>query len=242
MKHTGKIAALIAVAGVICVTLILFGARLGLWEPIIGFGLYRSYFNAIGAGIFSAGLIALAIHFGRGEKGWAAVCGVVALLGLGILFPLISSTMNPQPRSAPIHDITTNTANPPAFEVLNETRAGAKNTLEYGGAEVADLQATAYPDIAPLQTTLSADAAFERALDVAGEMGWEIVATDPGRHRFEATARTSVFYFADDVVVAITPAENGSRVDMRGVSRVGRSDQGVNAERIRAFQQQFSKK
>jgi uncharacterized protein (DUF1499 family) len=78
-------------------------------------------------------------------------------------------------------------------------------------------------------------------LEVAGEMGWEIVATDPTRHRFEATARTSVFYFADDIVVAVTPAANGSRVDMRGVSRVGRSDQGINAARIRTFQQQFHK-
>lgn len=241
MKHTGKIAALIAVAGLICVTLILFGARMGLWEPIVGFGLYRSYFNAIGVGIFSAGLIALAIHLGRGEKGWAAVGGVVTLLGLGALFPLISNTVNPQPRAAPIHDITTDTANPPAFEVLDDTRAGARNTLEYGGAEVAGQQVTAYPDIAPLETGLSTDAAFERALQVAGEMGWEIVATDPTRHRFEATARTSVFYFADDIVVAVTPAENGSRVDMRGVSRVGRSDQGVNAARIRTFQQQFHK-
>lgn len=241
MRHTGKIAALIAVAGLICVTLILFGARLGLWEPIIGFGLYRSYFNAIGVGIFSAGLIALAIHLGRGEKGWAGIGGVVALLGLAILSPLISSTVNPQPRAAPIHDITTDTANPPAFEVLDDTRGGASNTLEYGGADVAHLQKTAYPNIAPLETDLSTDAGFERALQVAGEMGWEIVATDPSRHRFEATARTSVFYFADDIVVSVTPAENGSRVDMRGVSRVGRSDQGVNAARIRTFQQQFSK-
>ena len=74
---------------------------MGLWEPIVGFGLYRSYFNAIGVGIFSAGLIALATHLGRGEKGWAAVGGVVTLLGLGVLFPLISSTVNPQPRAAP---------------------------------------------------------------------------------------------------------------------------------------------
>ncbi|MEP1596017.1 MAG: DUF1499 domain-containing protein, partial [Halieaceae bacterium] len=87
--------------------------------------------------------------------------------------------------------------------------------------DVADQQATAYPDIAPLETGLSTDAVFERALEVAGEMGWEIVATDPSRLRFEATARTPVFYFADDIVVAVTPAENGSRVDMRGVSRVG---------------------
>lgn len=97
----------------------------------------------------------------------------------------------------------------------------------------------AYPDIAPLQTDLSSDAAYQRALAVAQEMGWEIVAADADRRRFEATARTAVFYFADDVVLVVTPQEDGSRVDMRSVSRVGGSDQGVNAARIRAFQQRF---
>ena len=70
-------------------------------------------------------------------------------------------------------------------------------------------------------------------------MGWDIVAADADNFRFEATARTSVFYFADDIVVVVTPEDDGSRIDMRSVSRVGRSDQGVNAARIRAFQQQF---
>ena len=123
--------------------------------------------------------------------------------------------------------------------MLDETRDGASNTLDYGGPELAEMQAKAYPDIAPLVTDLDADAAYQRALTVARDMGWEIVAEDADRRRFEATARTSVFYFADDVVVVVTPQDNGSRVDMRGVSRVGRSDQGVNAARIRDFQQQF---
>jgi uncharacterized protein (DUF1499 family) len=57
--------------------------------------------------------------------------------------------------------------------------------------------------------------------------------------RFEATARTPVFYFADDVVVVISPTPNGSRVDVRSVSRVGRSDEGVNAARIQAFAAAF---
>ena len=70
-------------------------------------------------------------------------------------------------------------------------------------------------------------------------MGWDIVASDAERRRFEATAYTSVFYFADDVVVVVSEEVNGSRVDMRSVSRIGRSDQGVNAARIRAFQEQF---
>lgn len=152
---------------------------------------------------------------------------------------MAASTLNPTPRAAPIHDISTDTGNPPVFEVLDETRAGASNTLDYGGPAVAEAQAASYPDIAPLNTDLSAEDAYERALTVAEDIGWAIVATDAERLRFEATARTSVFYFADDVVV-VTPREDGSRVDMRGVSRVGRSDQGVNAARILEFQQQFA--
>ena len=165
--------------------------------------------------------------------------GVAALIGVALLIPLISSTLNPTPRAAPIHDISTDTVTPPLFEVLDDTRAGARNTLEYGGAELAEAQAAAYPDIAPLETDLPANDAYQRSLTVAQDMGWEIVASDTERLRFEATARTSVFYFADDVVVAVAEQEGGSRVDMRSVSRVGRSDQGVNAARIRDFQEQF---
>ncbi|WP_299932963.1 DUF1499 domain-containing protein [uncultured Pelagimonas sp.] len=76
-------------------------------------------------------------------------------------------------------------------------------------------------------------------MTTAKDMGWDIISSDQDRHRFEATARTSVFYFADDVVIVVSPEADGSRVDMRSVSRVGRSDQGVNAARIRAFQQEF---
>lgn len=239
MKHTGKIALLVAIIGALGVALMLFGARLGLWEPITGFGLYRTYLNSLGAVIFGLGLLAIIVHLVRKEKAGAIAGGVAALVGVACLAPLIAGTLNPPLRAAPIHDISTDTTNPPVFEVLDETRAGASNTLEYGGPELAQAQAAAYPDIAPLETDLAADAAYQRALEVAQEMGWEIVASDADRRRIEATARTSVFYFADDVVLVVTPEEDGSRVDMRGVSRVGRSDQGVNAARIRAFQERF---
>ena len=239
MKHTGKIALLVAIIGALGVMSMLFGARLGLWEPITGFGLYRTYLNPLGAVIAGVGLLAMIIHFIRKEKSSAIAGGVAALVGVACLAPLIAGTLNPRLRAPPIHDISTDTANPPAFEALDETRAGARNTLEYGGPELAEAQAAAYPDIAPLETDLPADAAYQRALAVAQDMGWDIVASDADRRRFEATARTSVFYFADDVVLVVMPQGNGSRVDMRGVSRVGRSDQGVNAARIRTFQQQF---
>ena len=49
-----------------------------------------------------------------------------------------------------------------------------------------------------------------------------------------------MFGFKDDVVIRITPAGSGSRVDVRSVSRVGRSDLGANARRIREFLRQLA--
>ncbi|MGH7254552.1 MAG: DUF1499 domain-containing protein, partial [Nitrospirales bacterium] len=43
------------------------------------------------------------------------------------------------------------------------------------------------------------------------------------------------FGFKDDVVIRITPVGDDTRVDVRSVSRVGRSDVGTNAQRIRTF-------
>mgnify|MGYP003138709541 FL=1 len=239
MRHLGKLALFVALLGAVALALILFGARLGLWQPITGFGLYRTLFNPLGAIILVVGVVALIVHLIRKERTGAILGGVATLLGAACLMPLVAGTLNPPLRAPPIHDISTDLANPPAFEVIDDTRAGARNPLEYGGREVAAAQAAAYPDIAPLQTDLAPDAAYQRALAVAQDMGWEIVASDAERRRFEATARTPVFYFADDVVVVVTEQANGSRVDMRGVSRVGGSDQGVNAARIRDFQQRF---
>jgi uncharacterized protein (DUF1499 family) len=66
-------------------------------------------------------------------------------------------------------------------------------------------------------------------------MGWEIVAADVAAGRIEATATTPWFGFRDDIVVRVAPASAGSRIDVRSVSRVGKSDLGANAKRIRAF-------
>jgi uncharacterized protein (DUF1499 family) len=105
----------------------------------------------------------------------------------------------------------------------------------YPGGEVAAAQRRAYPDIGPLALAMPPATAFARALDAAKGMGWEIVAADAGAGRIEATATTPWFGFRDDVVVRITPAAAGSRVDVRSVSRVGRSDLGTNARRIREY-------
>jgi len=66
-------------------------------------------------------------------------------------------------------------------------------------------------------------------------MGWEIVEANPAQGRIEATATTFWFGFRDDVVVLVSATESGSRIDVRSLSRVGRSDVGTNAARVRAY-------
>ncbi|MDP6952892.1 MAG: DUF1499 domain-containing protein, partial [Alphaproteobacteria bacterium] len=76
---------------------------------------------------------------------------------------------------------------------------------------------------------------FDKALALIESEGWELVASVPEEGRIEATAKTPYFKFRDDVVLRIAAAGTGTKVDMRSASRVGRSDVGVNAERIAGF-------
>ena len=114
-------------------------------------------------------------------------------------------------------------------------RKGAPNTAEYGGKEVADAQRKGYPDIQPKMLEVPPQVAFARALETAERMGWTLVANDPAEGRIEATDTTFWYGFKDDIVIRVTRAGAGSRVDVRSVSRVGRSDIGTNARRIRRY-------
>lgn len=230
-----------AIAAALTIGLMMFGARFGLWEPIVGFRLIRTYMNPIAYGVICLGVAGLIYQLVTRNRSGAVKAGIGSLIGVGLLSPMIYGQIQPTVRLPPIHDIVTDTSNPPVFMVLNDSRAGAKNTLIYGGADVATLQNNAYPDIAPIQSTKSAPDAFSEALHVGKTMGWEIVAQDSNDLRFEASARTPIYRFVDDVVVVVTAAGSGSRIDIRSVSRIGRGDRGVNAARIREFIKAFKR-
>jgi uncharacterized protein (DUF1499 family) len=100
---------------------------------------------------------------------------------------------------------------------------------------MAPLQKEAYPDIQPLTIAVPPDAGFARALAAAEAMGWEVVASDAKDGRIEATATTFWYGFKDDIVIRVSQTVGGSRIDVRSKSRVGRSDIGTNAQRIREF-------
>jgi len=142
-----------------------------------------------------------------------------------------------------IHDITTDTINPPVFDDIVELRKDAPNDLVYeyqGSAEkLAELQRAAYPDLTSLNSLLSVKQAMERAADILKGQGLEVVNVDHVKGLVEATAISFWYGFKDDVVVRIQATDQGSRIDLRSVSRVGRSDVGANAARIRIFSKRF---
>ena len=136
---------------------------------------------------------------------------------------------------APIHDISTDTADPPQFVEVAKLRTENENPAEYAGAETAAIQKEAYPDLQPLILLDPRTFVFNTALQVAEDMGWEIVGTDMEAGRIEAVATTSFVGFKDDVVIRVRARSAETIVDVRSKSRIGRGDMGVNAERVRSY-------
>ena len=215
------------------------GARLALWDFRQGFRIlnWAAYFGIAGTALSLAG--AILGRPGKGRRGFSlAVAGIV----LGTLAFGVPGNWYRIAKQVPmIHDITTDTENPPGFVSVLALRKDAPNSAAYGGPEIAAQQQAAYPDIRPLVSGIPPAQAYERARSVAREMGWKIVDENPAEGRIEATATTRWFGFKDDVVLRIAPAaDGGSRLDIRSVSRVGLSDVGTNARRIRSFLKKFA--
>jgi uncharacterized protein (DUF1499 family) len=226
----GRALSLASLALAALAALILLAAPLGTWADLwtfrTGFGLLRW---AVYAAVAAMGLGLLG---GLLARGWARAAAAVVLALLVVAVPLYWLRVA---RSVPpIHDITTDTARPPDFEAVVPLRAGAANPPEYDPS-VAPLQREAYPDVVPLEVSRPPGEVFEHARAAAEAMRWEVVAVDPARGRLEAVDTTFWFRFEDDIVVRVTPVETGTRVDVRSKSRIGRSDVGTNARRIRTY-------
>lgn len=209
------------------------GSQVGWWHFRTGFTLlkYGAWLGVISAFFGGAALVVSCRY--RAWKG-AVISGMAVVIGV-TSFAVPWSWKQTAGRVPKIHDISTDTANPPRFVAVVPLRRDAPNPAEYGGAEIAARQAEAYPDLKPLPLPLPPDQAFSLALEAAHRMGWRIAAAAPAEGRIEASDTTFWFGFIDDIVIRIRPDSNGSLLDIRSVSRVGLSDVGTNADRIRRF-------
>jgi uncharacterized protein (DUF1499 family) len=213
------------------------GYRWGWWHFRTGIQIMRwSATTDLAAVVLTLVAVLLAWKYGTRR---ALVTGVQGLVLAAIVGgpPLYHSRLGEQvPR---IHDISTDTANPPRYVAVMALRKSGENSTDYS-AEVAAQQKKAYPDIAPAMLEVPPAEALQRAERTARAMGWQIVAVAPEDMRIEATDTTLLFGFKDDIVIRVAANGSGSRVDMRSLSRVGRSDFGVNANRTRNFMKQLA--
>ena len=208
--------------------------------------------------VYRTGLVSL--QFAFGFLRWAAYCGIVGMVVAAVAVGLSYWRGGSKPRLVaiagfaiglvafaipfqfqqmarrvpPIHDITTDIENPPAYQAVLELRADAPNPIERS-PQIDDMQRKGYPELQPITLPNPRDQVFDRALAAAQAAGWMIVNADKGAGRIEAIDTTRWFGFKDDVVVRLTPWGSGTRVDVRSASRIGRSDVGTNARRIREY-------
>ncbi|MCZ8325368.1 MAG: DUF1499 domain-containing protein [Sphingomonadaceae bacterium] len=176
----------------------------------------------------SAALVGWRTAAPPGGKTWLALLVALGYAGFIVSRPIAAEGV------PPIHDVTTDLANPPAFEKLPlraDNLAGVETVENWR-----KLHSAAYGQIQPITIAKPVAEVTAQAVKLAEERGWTVAAQDPARGHVEATAAVSFIRFYDDVVLRITPTPDGqSRVDMRSVSRIGVSDFGVNAKRIEEF-------
>lgn len=248
-KRISGTARLFAVASV----LLALGGGLLAWfgvvDPIKGFTWF-GYGVMVAFAALVISLIALCIHAVKKS----AALGQIGFAWL-LAAPLVgyAAFFFSQARAVPpIHDVATNLADPPQFEKLALRDDLNKIVPDGGRADLqamtpaqrrAKLHAEAYGDLRGVNVPMSVAEAVEKLTAQAKARGWEVAVSDPAAGRVEATEQVSLFRFSDDIVFRVTPdPANPSRslVDARSVSRVGVSDVGVNARRIRQALGEFT--
>jgi Protein of unknown function (DUF1499) len=241
---SGKLVFALAICSAIAGLIGPVGSGLGLWSFSLGLTiLFYSFFGAV---------IALLLGFLFGFLGRKKSPGAPRLLrwaGMAVAIAYSGWLLNMAmaARSVPaIHDVSTDLADPPAFKSLPiradnlDNIPGADDSAMRGlnpQQRWESLHRGAYGDIRSVRINQPVGAVIEKASRLAKARGWEVALVSAAEGRLEATETSRLFRFKDDVVLRVRPTENGegSIVDMRSISRVGQSDIGVNAKRIKAY-------
>lgn len=225
---------LLVLGGALVAALAGFGHRWGWWHFITGFSVLRwgVYATLAGVGVSAVALLSAALL----KRPWPALVALSAIvLGAAVIAVPLGHWLRARD-VPPIHDISTDLDDPPAFVALRSAREAAPNLVDHPGEATARLQRQAYPDLLPIRLAAERNVVFAAAEELARDLRWRIVEADSVEGRIEAVDRTFWFGFRDDVVIRITEAEDGrTRVDIRSASRVGQSDLGANARRVSGF-------
>jgi hypothetical protein len=237
MAYTRSKTALGALAltsfGAAAAVLGILGIHLGVMTPLGGF-----YLFAVGTVLCgSLGLVLGAVSIVRTRRRHGPEDQRRAMMATGLAVLLLVAVgigLGAGGDAPPINDITTDLSSPPSFASAADVPDYAGRDMTYPAAFV-EIVRVAYPDLAPIESSLPPADAFARAVVTARALGWEITYEDPGSGTFDASETSAIFRFVDDVTVRVRPLGAGSVIDVRSKSRDGRGDLGANAARIRRF-------
>ena len=220
------------------------GTGWGFWEYTSGLkGVTWAFFLGIGAifiGLIQEWRARRSINPPPRTRRWIGM--VVALFYVGWVGTFLIKALT----VPAIHDVSTDLADPPAFQTL---QLRADNLDNIPGADDEEMRGLtpqqrwsvvhqkAYGDIRSVRINEPVPMVVAKAARIAEARGWDVATSLPEEGRLEATETSAFFQFNDDVVLRVRPSDTGegSIVDMRSVSRVGASDLGMNAKRVRSF-------
>lgn len=236
------------------------GYKLGLFDLGFAFGTLNQKLGLVVLGICGVmGLLSLIGAFIVAPKK-GLVPGVLGLVIALFATAKLGATKKAVYVDLPfIHDVTTDTQDPPVFGAVIKTERAAVpgvNTDDYIGKTapvfenekpageelVSVLQTKAFPEIRPLVLSDPKEVVFGEALATAKSMGWKIKEENLAEGRIDATDTTFWYGFDDDITIRLRDGNGGGTiVDVRSLSRIGGSDIGKNADRVGAFLERLAK-
>ncbi|PLW70309.1 DUF1499 domain-containing protein [Pseudohalioglobus lutimaris] len=220
----------LAITLLVTLPLAVLTVRSGAWQQ----GLLVYAISCLGAAVLLL-LVALLMALPKFApwRGALAKRAIFALPGALLLLSMLGGGNYPA-----IHDISTDTEDPPVFVAAPKQRGDGSNSLDIEPATL-EAQKAAYTDLDTLVTPASIEDAFIRAKETSLALGWDIYHEDLSAGIIEAVDTTRIMGFQDDVVIRLRTNADGTLIDLRSVSRVGVSDLGANAARIRRFVEAF---
>jgi len=245
-KWVLKVTIIIAIFAPLTFIIAALGVKFGAWDLRFGLGtLSRNIGPKLLMASGGLGLVSLVLAaIVKPRKGFftAGFAVFTALAGLGYL-----KGVQTKVAELPfIHDVTTDTQDVPVFTAAimdQRAKVTGVNTADYVGKKdrrenelVSVLQTKAFPDIRSLVLSEEPKVVFGKAEAIVNGFGWDVANVDVEAGIIEATHTTFWYGFEDDVIIRLRPSEGGGTVvDIRSLSRIGGSDIGKNAERVRAF-------
>jgi uncharacterized protein (DUF1499 family) len=208
---------------------------------------FKSFSGIFGLSVIASIALAVIVLFkfvtgSQSSLQYSALSLVFAIVIIGAIAFLLK-----QIAAVPsIHDISTNLVDIPQFTKAQALRNAGDNSLAFSD-DVARQQKAAYPALKTLLIASNVNEALKKSIDIAQQLGWQVHFIDEAGGSIEATYRSSLFRFIDDIVIRVRRVDVEARIagdvgakatvqiDLRSASRVGESDLGANAQRIKEF-------